>query len=69
MSPELTSVDILDYTLTNHINFEVLIDGPGDLHLLFVCSEHVYAPCEKMVVFHGIPRDVVSPSLPRQKAK
>lgn len=23
MSPELTSVDILDYTLTNHINFEV----------------------------------------------
>lgn len=27
MSPELTSVDILDYTLTNHINFEVkLVD-------------------------------------------
>lgn len=24
MSPELTSVDILDYTLTNHINFEVI---------------------------------------------
>lgn len=23
MTPELTSVDILDYTLTNHINFEV----------------------------------------------
>lgn len=27
MSPELTSVDILDYTLTNHINFEVLVSG------------------------------------------
>lgn len=25
MSPELTSVDILDYTLTNHINFEVIV--------------------------------------------
>ena len=25
MSPELTSVDILDYTLTNHINFEAEI--------------------------------------------
>ena len=22
MSPELTSVELLDYTLTNHINFE-----------------------------------------------
>ena len=26
MSPELTSVDILDYTLTNHINFEAEIN-------------------------------------------
>jgi WD repeat-containing protein 35 len=26
MSPELTSVDILDYTLTNHINFEAMIN-------------------------------------------
>jgi WD repeat-containing protein 35 len=33
MSPELTSVDILDYTLTNHINFEAEINfanGPDD---------------------------------------
>ena len=32
MSPELTSVDILDYTLTNHINFEAEInfDNDGD---------------------------------------
>ena len=32
MSPELTSVDILDYTLTNHINFEAEIrfaEDPG----------------------------------------
>lgn len=28
MSPELTSVDILDYTLTNHINFEVIGGRP-----------------------------------------
>ena len=26
MNPELTSVDILDYTLTNHINFEAEIN-------------------------------------------
>ena len=26
MSPELTQVDILDYTLTNHINFEAEIN-------------------------------------------
>ena len=25
MSPEMTAVDILDYTLTNHINFEAEI--------------------------------------------
>ena len=31
MSPELTSVDILDYTLTNHINFEAEINlSEGD---------------------------------------
>lgn len=32
MSPELTSVDILDYTLTNHINFEVWM-GSGLVEL------------------------------------
>lgn len=55
MSPELTSVDILDYTLTNHINFEVLA-GPEltELsHLLLVYGEYLYAPCEEMVAFHG----------------
>ena len=31
MSPELTSVDILDYTLTNHINFEAEIHFSNDL--------------------------------------
>lgn len=30
MSPELTSVDILDYTLTNHINFEAEINFAND---------------------------------------
>ena len=30
MSPELTSVDILDYTLTNHINFEAQINFQED---------------------------------------
>lgn len=30
MSPELTSVDILDYTLTNHINFEAEINFAPD---------------------------------------
>jgi hypothetical protein len=30
MSPELTSVDILDYTLTNHINFEAEINFAED---------------------------------------
>ncbi|CAM9569802.1 unnamed protein product, partial [Phaeothamnion confervicola] len=30
MSPELTSVDILDYTLTNHINFEASINFAED---------------------------------------
>lgn len=30
MSPELTSVDILDYTLTNHINFEAEINFSND---------------------------------------
>lgn len=30
MSPELTSVDILDYTLTNHINFEAEINFASD---------------------------------------
>jgi WD repeat-containing protein 35 len=30
MSPELTSVDILDYTLTNHINFEAEINFEND---------------------------------------
>jgi len=30
MSPELTSVDILDYTLTNHINFEADINFSED---------------------------------------
>jgi len=31
MTPELTSVNILDYTLTNHINFEAEICFPEDL--------------------------------------
>mmetsp|Transcript_33715 Transcript_33715/g.99342 ORF Transcript_33715/g.99342 Transcript_33715/m.99342 type:complete len:282 (-) Transcript_33715:2695-3540(-) len=30
MSPELTSVELLDYTLTNHINFEAEIRFPED---------------------------------------
>lgn len=30
MTPELTSVNILDYTLTNHINFEAEIQFPED---------------------------------------
>lgn len=55
MSPELTSVDILDYTLTNHINFEVwlalgcvvghIFCGAGGIlcALLFVCDEFIEA--------------------------
>lgn len=38
MSPELTSVDILDYTLTNHINFEVREAGQAFCRTLHVIT-------------------------------
>jgi hypothetical protein len=38
MSPELTSVDILDYTLTNHINFEAEINFAEDSGVVQVCT-------------------------------
>lgn len=42
MSPELTNVDILDYTLTNHINFEVRIEHCKQAKKGYLVRNNVY---------------------------
>ena len=58
MSPELTSVDILDYTLTNHINFEAEINfntGSGIVQIeTFGVSVNAEGTC-----FYGLQVEAV----------
>jgi len=58
MSPELTSVDILDYTLTNHINFEADINFAEEEGVIqvetFGCSLNAEGTC-----FYGMQIEAV----------
>lgn len=56
MSPELTSVDILDYTLTNHINFEVCFALGSIVECMFCVARVVL--CAMSFVYDGVIKSI-----------